>query len=170
MPLHPTRPAPAGRRTPRGIALPVVIFLLVITSLLLAAAMRLSTQASQAGVLELRGVRALAAARAGTEWAAWLMSDPLGTEETSATALPACRSNTTLALPAPLDEFNVLVQCTRHPATGDMDEGGLKLASYQLIATASVGDVDSAERVERRIEVRVTACKNPGGTAPRYAC
>lgn len=160
------------RSTPaqRGIALPVVIFLLVITSLLLAAAMRLSTQASQAGVLELRGVRALAAARTGTEWASWVVNDPPGTGTPGPTDLPACMADTTLALPAPLEEFIVQVQCTRHPATGEIDEGGLKLASYQLTATASVGEVDSAERVERRLEVRVTTCKNPGGNAPRYAC
>jgi hypothetical protein len=115
-------------------------------------------------------VRAYAAARAATEWAAWVVSDPLGTSNPNAFTLPDCMATTTVALPSPLDEFTVQVQCQRYPTVGETDEGGLKLAAYQLTATASVGDAASAERVERQLEVRVTACKNPGATAAPYAC
>jgi len=151
-------------------ALPVVIFLLVILSMLLAAATTLALQGSAASSLELRGARALAAARAGTEWAAWMVSDPQASIAPGAAVLPPCVATTTVALPSPLDEFNVVVQCTRTPSSGEIDEGGLKLASYQLTATASGGDVASAERVERRVETRLTVCKNPGGLGPRYPC
>jgi MSHA biogenesis protein MshP len=153
-----------------GLALPVVVFALVILSTLLAAGIALSQQASAATTLEIQGVRALAAARAGSEWGAWMVSDPLATQAPGAAELPACMASTALTLPAPLDGFAVTVDCTRTPATGEIDEGGLKLASYQITATASTGAEGSAERVERRVETRLTICKNPGGLAPRFEC
>jgi hypothetical protein len=159
-----------AQRVARGIALPVVVFLLVILSMLLAAATTLAMQGSAASALETRGTRALAAARAGTEWAAWMVNDPQATLAPGAAVLPPCVATTTVALPSPLDEFTVTVQCTRYPASGELDEGGLKLASYQLTATASAGDAASAERVERRVQTRLTVCKNPGGLGPRYPC
>jgi hypothetical protein len=153
-----------------GIALPAVIFMLVVLATLLAAGVTMMSQASQGMNLELRGARALAAARAGAEWGTWMVNDPLASRSPSATAIAACASNTALPLPSPLDEFVVDVQCTRFPATGEYDEGGLKVAAFQLIVTASSGPGNSADRVERRIETRVVVCKNPGGQAPRYPC
>jgi MSHA biogenesis protein MshP len=154
----------------RGIALPVVVFLLVILALLLAAATALSLQSSAAGALETRGARALAAARAGADWGAWMVSDPQASRAPGPAVLPDCIATSTVALPTPLDEFTVTVTCVRTPASGEMDEGGLKLASYQIMATASAGDAASAERVERRVETRLTVCKNPGALGPRYTC
>jgi MSHA biogenesis protein MshP len=162
------KPQRGGRQL--GIALPVVVFLLVILSMLLAAATVLAMQGSAAGALETRGARALAAARAGAEWGAWMVSDPQATLAPGPAVLPDCIATTTVTLPTPLDEFGVVVQCTRHPASGEIDEGGLKVVSYQLTATASAGDAAGAERVERRVETRLTVCKNPGGLGPRYLC
>lgn len=160
----------APRSRARGIALPVVVFLLVILSMLLTAAVTLSVQGQAATALETRGARALAAARAGIEWGAWMVNDPQGSLAPGAAVLPACVGTTSVTLPTPLDEFTVVVECTRYPASGEYDEGGLKLASYQLTATSSAGDANGAERVERRVQARVTVCKNPGGIGPRYAC
>lgn len=154
----------------RGIALPAVIFMLVVLATLLAAGVTMMSQASQGMNLELRGARALSAARAGAEWGTWMVNDPLATRSPSATAIAACASNSALTLPGALDEFTVDVQCTRFPATGEYDEGGLKLAAFEIVSTASSGPANSADRVERRIETRVVVCKNPGGQAPRYPC
>jgi hypothetical protein len=147
-----------------------VIFMLVVLATLLAAGVTMMSQATQGITLELRAARALSAARAGADWATWMVNDPLGTRAPGASALAACASNSALALLAPLDEFTVEVQCTRYPATGEYDEGGLKLAAFQLVVTASSGALNSVERIERRIETRVVACKNPGGQAPRFDC
>jgi hypothetical protein len=56
------------------------------------------------------------------------------------------------------------------PGTDAVDEGGLKLASYRVTAEASSGQASSNSHVRRQIEVRHTVCKNPGGTAPAFAC
>jgi MSHA biogenesis protein MshP len=154
----------------RGLALPMAVFALVVLSSLLAAGVTLATQAGAATALETQGARALAAARAGSEWGAWQVADPQASRAPGPAELPSCITATTLALPAPLDAFTVAVECARVPASGEIDEGGLKLASYQITATASLGTVGSAERVERRVETRLTVCKNPGGLGPRFEC
>lgn len=159
-----------GHRTQRGFLLPALVWVLVILAGIVAGLAQWLVQGSAAIGQEVRSARALAAARAGTEWAAWQVRDPNGTLAPGASALPACpASPATLALPAPLDAFNVQVVCTRTPATGAIDEGGLQLAFYDIVATAGDGPVDSAERVERRVQVRIETCKNPTGSAP-YRC
>lgn len=166
----PTRPGHAVRTRSAGLALPVMVFALVVLSTLLAAGTALALQGSAGTTLEVQGARALAAARAGTEWGAWMVSDPEASRAPGPAVLPDCVPTTSLSLPAPLDAFTVAVDCTRTPATGEIDEGGLKLATYQITATASAGDLGSAERVERRVETRLTVCKNPGGLGPRFEC
>jgi hypothetical protein len=64
----------------------------------------------------------------------------------------------------------VQVTCTRTPATGAIDEGGLQLAFYQITATASAGPAGSTDRVERQMQLRIETCKNPTGVAPLYGC
>ena len=64
----------------------------------------------------------------------------------------------------------VQMSCTREPTSGTVDEGGLRLASYHIVATAAVGNVGANDYVARRFEAKHTVCKNPGGTAPLYAC
>lgn len=155
---------------PRGLALPMVVFALVVLSTLLAAGVSLATQASAATALETLGARALSAARAGSEWGAWQVADPQASRAPGPAELPVCFTPTALALPSPLDAFSVSVECARTPASGEVDEGGLKLASYQITATASSGAEGSADRVERRVETRLTVCKNPGGLGPRFEC
>ena len=76
----------------------------------------------------------------------------------------------TLALPAPMGDTPVQVSCTREPATGTVDEGGLRLASYRVVAQVTSGASDSNTFVQRQVEARHTVCKNPGAQAPRFAC
>lgn len=152
----------------RGIALPAVIFLLVAVGLLLAAGLLMLTQSQHGQSLQLQSARALSAARSGSEWGLWQVSDPDGALGLAAGDVPPCFAGQTLTLPAPLADLPVQVSCTREPASGSVDEGGLKLASYRIVAWAESGSGN--ERVQRRFEARHTVCRNPGGTAPRYAC
>jgi MSHA biogenesis protein MshP len=158
------------RRSRLGIALPAMIFMLVAVSLLLAAGMMLLTQSLQGQTLQLQAARALAAAKSGTEWGLWQVSDPTGSQGLGASTLPPCFASTALTLPSPLGDFGVQVSCTRTPASGSVDEGGLKLASYQVLAVASNGATGTPNFVQRQFTARLTVCKNPGGTAPLYAC
>jgi type II secretory pathway pseudopilin PulG len=158
------------RRRVRGVALPAIIFLVVIVSLLLAAGMAMLGQSQNSINLELQASRALAAASTATEWGAWQVSDPLATQGLDANTLPPCFAARALPLPMPLADLSVNVECTRYPAAGSVDEGGLKLAFYRVVATVDNGEAGTADGVKRTLEVRVSACKNPASPGPRYAC
>lgn len=172
----PASPGHGGRRVThhrrqRGILLPAVVFVMVVVGGLIATMALMTQRSAGAIVAEVAGVRALAAAQAGADWAAWQVRDPTGTLSPGTTAVPACpASPTTLSLPAPLDAYTVSVTCARTPATGEVDEGGLRSAFYEITATASSGSVGSADRIERRVQLRLETCKSAGGLAPAFAC
>jgi MSHA biogenesis protein MshP len=156
--------------TRRGIALPAVIFLLVIVGLMLSAGLLMLTQSQHGQSLQLQASRALAAAKSGTEWGLYQVSDVNGAQGLPADALPNCFAAQTLTLPAPLADLPVQLSCTREPASGTLDEGGLKLVSYRILAQVAVGTAADNDFVQRQFEARHTVCRNPGGNAPRYAC
>ena len=164
------RPRGIARDQQRGIALPAMIFAVVIVGLLLGAGLTLLTQSQHTQMLQLQEARAMAAAKSATEWGLWQVSDPDGAQNLGPTTLPGCFASTTLSLPTPLSDVTVQVSCTRSPGSGTADEGGLKLASYRVLAVASVGGSNSNQFVQRQFEARATVCRNPGGTAPRYGC
>lgn len=174
--LNPPKTGPRQRQPwrpplPRGLLLPAVVWVIVALGGVLATLATLSERASANLGQEVLGARALAAARAGTEWGAWQVRDPQATLAPGAAVLPNCFATpSSLALPTPLDAFTVQVSCTRYPGTGTIDEGGLLLAVYEIVATASSGAVGSAQRVERRVQLRVESCKNPAADAPAYSC
>jgi MSHA biogenesis protein MshP len=147
-----------------------MIFLLVVVGLMLSAGLLLLTQSQHSQSLQLQAARALAAAKSGADWGLWQVSDPGGAMGLDATTLPPCFAARTLTLPAPLGDTPVQVSCTREPATGTVDEGGLRLASYRVVAQASSGTPGSNTYVQRQVEARHTVCKNPGGQAPRFSC
>jgi MSHA biogenesis protein MshP len=154
----------------RGIALPAMVFLLVIVALMIGAGVQMLLAGSHTQSLQIQQARALAAAKAGAEWALWQVSDRDGLLGLDGSTLPPCFADRTLALPAPLDGLQVQLSCLREPASGSLDEGGLKLASYRVQALASSGSAGAADFVQRRFEARHTVCKNPGALAPSYAC
>lgn len=154
------------RRRQRGIALPAMIFLLVVVGLMLSAGLLLLTQSQHSQSLQLQAARALAAAKSGADWGLWQVSDPGGALGLDATTLPPCFKPRTLTLPAPLGDTPVQVSCTREPATGTVDEGGLRLASYRVLAVSTSGVAGSNTYVQRQVEARHTVCKNPGSPAP----
>ena len=172
---HPPRHAHRAGSAPqarvcRGIALPAMIFAVVIVSMLLSAGLLMLTQSQHTQTLQLQAARALAAAKSGGEWGLWRVSDPDGSQGLAANVLPPCFASQTLTLPTPLADLPIQVSCTREPTTGSVDEGGLKLASYRVLAVVSAGGSGSVNFVQRQFETRATVCKNPGGSGPRYAC
>jgi hypothetical protein len=157
-------------RRQRGIALPAMVFMVVMVGLLLSAGLQLLTQSQHSQTLQLQTARALAGAKSGAEWGLWQVSDSQGAPGLPADTLPPCFATQTLALPAPLQDLTVQVSCVRVPDTGAVDEGGLKLASYRIIAETSSGSPSGNSHVRRQFDVRHTACKNPGGTGPAFGC
>ena len=136
----------------------------------LSAGLLLLTQSQHSLTLQVQAARALAAAKSGAEWGLWQVSDPDGALGLPADTLPDCFASQALALPAPLSDLQLQVSCTREPAAGTVDEGGLRLASYRVLAVAQSGAAGGNGFVQRQFEARHTVCKNPGGTAPRFAC
>ena len=137
---------------------------------MLSAGLLLLTQSQHSQSLQLQTARALAAAKSANEWGLWQVTDPTASQGLDGNTLPPCFATQTLTLPSPLNSLSVQVSCTRSPATGFVDEGGLRLASYRLVAVASSGTSGAADHVTRQMEVRHTVCKNPGAAAPQYAC
>lgn len=160
--------APARRE--RGIALPAVVFMMVVLGLMLGAGLSLLTQSQHTQTLQLQSARALAAARSAVEWGLWKVSDPTAALALPADTAPPCFATQTLSLPSPLADVSVSVSCTRTPGTGQVDEGGLKRATYAIVAQASTGSPGAADYVSRKVEARHTVCRNPGGDAPDYRC
>jgi MSHA biogenesis protein MshP len=154
----------------RGIALPAMVFLVVIVGLMLSAGLLMLAQSQHGQTLQLQAARALAAAKSGSEWGLWKVSDSQGLLGLGGSTLPPCFAAQTLVLPSPLSDIDVQVSCTREPASGSVDEGGLKLASFRVLAVARSGGAGANDFVQRQFEARHTVCKNPGGTAPQYAC
>jgi Tfp pilus assembly protein PilX len=167
-PLSPRRLPPPTRD--RGIALPAMVFMLVVLGLLLSTGLSLLMGSQQSQTQQLMSARASAAARSALEWGLWQVSDPNATGGLPAGVTPACFASQTLTLPAPLEAFTVQVSCTRTPGTGEVDDGGLKLASYAIVAVASYGSTGTVDHVRRQMEARHTVCRNPGGDAPGYRC
>jgi MSHA biogenesis protein MshP len=106
-----------------GASLVTAIFLLVILAMLAVAIVGVSGSHQTASALDVQGVRAYQAARAGIEWGLYKQLRPA--------AQPACFATTTFALPAgsSLSGFTVTVQCnvTNGPGT---------LQRFQIISTA----------------------------------
>jgi MSHA biogenesis protein MshP len=137
---------------------------------MLSAGLLLITQSQHSQSLQLQTARALAAAKSGTEWGLWQVSDPTGALGLPGDTLPPCFAAQALTLPSPLQDLTVQVSCTREPAAGTVDEGGLRLASYRVLAVASSGSSGAPDHVQRQVEARHTVCKSPGANAPKYAC
>lgn len=149
-----------------------VVFVLLLLAGVLAALAEWSARGNQSLSLSVRESRANAAAMAAAQWAAWQVIDPTGTLFPGATTLPDCfASPRLLNLPAPLDTFTVQVSCSRLPASpGYYEEDGRRLAVFVLNASVSEGAPGTSDRVERTVELRAEACKDPAGTGPTWRC
>lgn len=168
---HP-KPGPPRTRAQRGFAMMTVVAVLVIMAGVVAALAQWVTRGDHLLSLSVREARAHSAVRAALQWGAWQIRDPRGTLSPGATAVPDCfASPKSLSLPSPLDEYTVTVTCSRSPAApGVYLEDQRRLAVFVLNASATSGTADSPERVERRQEMRIEACKDAAGAAPVWGC
>jgi MSHA biogenesis protein MshP len=183
---HESRITIHASRRPRGFSIVTAIFLLVVLSLLGAFIVSVTGLQQSSQQLDVQGVRAYQAARAGIEWGAWQVLDPNNTiNAASCTApppdMPVCPGaggTTDLAagsLAGSLSPFTVTVTCTRTIAF----EGNRNVWVYELVSTAcnqptgascpNTGTPASGY-VERRITAILSKCKDSTAAAPRCAC
>jgi len=84
------------RRPQSGFSLIAAIFLLVVLALMGTLIVSITSMQSASGQLDLSGVRAYQAARAGTEWAAYQVLDPdnaLNPASCSPVVMPSCAAS-----------------------------------------------------------------------------
>jgi MSHA biogenesis protein MshP len=130
------------RSAQRGMSLVVAIFLIVVIASLAAFAVSMGTSSRDNANLQLSADRAVAAARAGTEWAAY-----------RALVQNACAATTTLNLAqAALRGYRITVTCTRTNHT----EGAVTYAVFDINSFAQLGNFGAANYVSRRIISRYT--------------
>lgn len=111
----------------RGFTLVSAVFILVVLAALGAALASIGMRQHLGSALDLDAARAMQAARAGLEWAAYqVLRNPA-----PPAAAPACPATTSLA-PAGLGGFTVTVRCTRSTGT----DGADTLTFFQLVANA----------------------------------
>ncbi|GAA5179898.1 hypothetical protein GCM10025771_23150 [Niveibacterium umoris] len=120
----------------RGFLLPAAVFLLVVLAGMAAFLLRVSASTQQTVALDLQGVRAYQAARAGIEYGLYQVQRS-----------GVCAASTSVTLPAGFNGFSVNLQCSGT----SFQEAGSGRTLYQLSATASYGSAGSSDFVERQI-------------------
>jgi MSHA biogenesis protein MshP len=124
----------------RGFALVPALFLIVVVGLLAVVAVRVTTAQQDTVILALQQARALSAARAGVDWAAY-------------NALHgSCAGGTLNLSAASLAGYTVVVTCT---ATAYTDGSG-SYQSYLIGATASFGNYGTPDFVQRVVHATFT--------------
>jgi MSHA biogenesis protein MshP len=176
---HESRITNHAPRRERGFSIVTALFLLVVLSLLGAFIVSVTGLQQSSQQLDVQGVRAYQAARAGIEWGAWQVLDPnndlpgVGGDPNN---LPPCPGPTTnlSSLAQSLSPFIVTVTCSANTTT----EGNRNVAAYLIIATAcnqpSAGACPNASPasgyVERQLQATLSKCKDPTAAGPRFAC
>jgi MSHA biogenesis protein MshP len=145
------------RRLQRGFSIVSAIFLLVVLAFLGAAMVTFSTSQQQSSALDVMGVRAYQASRAGIEWGAFQILQPaVAGGAFLAACTPGPTTNTLAAgtLAGTLSGFTVAVNCTS-VAVPDANATGGTATVYQLTSTATRGVAGTADYVERQITVSI---------------
>ena len=130
----------AARRRRRGFALVPALFLIVVVGLLAAVAVRITTAQQETVVLGLQQARALAAARAGIDWAAYNALNG------------SCAGGTLNLSAASLAGYTVVVTCS---ATAYTDGNG-SFQAYSIAATATFGNYGTADYARRLVRATFT--------------
>ena len=162
-----------SRAAQRGFSIVTAVFLIVVLALLGVFIVSVSGLQQSSQTLDVLGVRAYQAARAGIEWGAYQVLDP---ENNLGSALAACPATTNLSgLAGSLSPFTVTVTCSATPAT----EANRDIRVFELIATACnvpvagpAGCPGTAGTgyVERQIQATLSKCKDAAAAPPRFAC
>lgn len=141
----------------QGFSIVSAIFVLVVLAFLGAAMVTFSTSQQQSAALDVLGVRAYQASRAGIEWGAFQILQSGVAGAAFATACTPGPTSSTLAagtLAGTLADFAVQVDCTS-VAAADANAAGGTAKVYQLTSTANRGAAGTADYVERRIAVSI---------------
>ena len=162
-----------------GFSLPAAIFLLVVLALMGAVIVSVTGLQQSSQQLDVLGVRAYQAARAGIEWGAYQVLDPNST--LPAATLPTCPAASTnlTGLAGTLSVFTVTVDCS-NTINAPTTEGNRNVGAYQLISTACnqpdsgtgkcPNSAPGTGYVERRVTATLSKCKDPTAAAPKYLC
>lgn len=166
-----------SRPRQRGFSIITAVFVLVVLALLAAFIVSVTGLQSASQQLDVQGVRAYQAARAGVEWGAFQVLDPNNNPATcspvSMANCPATTDITTLA--GSLAPFTVTVRCTFTLTT----EGNRDVRVYQITADAcnqptgtSCPNTGTPAQgyVSRQITTVLSKCKDATATPPRCAC
>lgn len=137
-----------------GFSTVAAIFLLVVLAALGAFMVTLSTTQHAAVTLDLQGARALAAARAGVEWATWQ-----AVKNTAGYGCTGGSHTATLNFTGDLADFTTTVACT----SSAFDEAGNTVRVYSIVSTAKAGSPGSLYYVERVVTANVAVCTAGGG-------
>jgi len=166
-------------RTQRGFSIVTAIFLIVVLFALGTFIVSVTGLQQSSQALDVQGVRAYQAARAGIEWGAYQVLDPNNTlNPLPGTCSPlnwptTCAASTTLpTLAGSLSPFTVTVTCTESAPT---TEGNREVHNYEIVATACnqspcPNPAPATGYVERQLTAVLSKCKDPTATAPRCAC
>jgi MSHA biogenesis protein MshP len=156
-----------------GFSLITAIFLVVVLALLGTLIVSVTGLQQSSTQLDLLGVRAYHAARAGMEWGAYQVLDP--NDDIVGCGLASCPVSPTDLPPlaGSLSGFAVTVTCTQ---VADTTEGNRNVRMFQIVSTAcnQGGSCPNATPtdgyVERRVQALLSKCKDPTAAAPRCAC
>jgi MSHA biogenesis protein MshP len=160
----------------RGFSLVAAIFLLVVLSLLGALIASVTGMSQASSQVDLLGVRAYHAARAGMEWGAHQVLDPNNTE--AACGIKSCTTSPTNlnSLGGSLSGLTVTVTCSVAANTTEVNRN---IRVFQITATAcnqpaADGTCPATSPahgyVSRQLQATVSKCKDPSATPPRCAC
>jgi MSHA biogenesis protein MshP len=173
------------REIEKGFSLVAAIFLLVVLALMGGLIASVSSMQSASGQLDLQGVRAYQAARAGMEWAAYQVLDPgnatnpgAGASCSGVTQVPCPSSPTNIStLSGSLSGFTVTITCA---ISADTTENDRKVRVFEVVSTACnqpTGVPASCPNnspahgyVSRELKATFSKCKNPSALGPRCSC
>lgn len=168
------------RRGQHGFSIVTAVFLVVVLALLGAFIVSVSGLQQSSHALDVQGVRAYQAARAGIEWGAYQVLDPnntLNPATCSPLVMPGCPASPThiSTLAGSLSAFTVSVTCV---VAGDTTEGNRSVRVYRITARACnqpsggscLATTPATGYVEREIQATLSKCKDPTAAAPRCAC
>ena len=160
-----------------GFSVVAAIFLLVVLTLLAVLIASVTGIQQASSQLDVQGVRAYHAARAGMEWGAHSVLDP--NNALACATMPACPAPSTNlpALAGSLAPFRVTVTCAETPVT---TEGNRLVRVFTLVATAC-NETDGGgacpnaaptvnDYFERQLEASLSKCKDPTAAPPRCEC
>lgn len=128
-------------RRQQGFSLISALFLIVVLAALGSFAVRSSVAQQHTVSIGLQGNRALQAARAGVEWAAW-----------RALSASTCANGALNLNEAALNGFRVTVTCT----PTDHAEGGSTYQVYAVDSFAQYGTYGTPDYVSRRVQASFT--------------